>query len=192
MTRAAALAGALLLAACAREAAPAAQASGADSAAPPPPVVALTFDPGALRPGDTLGGLTVVSTDVQRAGVDSVWVGHVVFDGDLVLQGVYQPHPDWPTVQTPCFHVTDPASAARVPRFAPDAWTASDAKTWFCFSNPDVALDVLGDPSDPHEMVIALSRYEVWRDLSDVNDAGELAELMQVGPASHRTLTDPR
>lgn len=180
----------LLLAACASEASPPATAS--DSAAPGPPPALLAFDPGAVEPGDTVGGMVVVSKDMQRAAVDSVWVGNVALEGDLVVGGVYQPHPDWPTVQTPCFHVTDPASSARVPRFVPDAWTSPDAKTWFCFSNPDVALDVLGDPAEPREMVIALSRYQVWREPSDVNDVAELAELLQIGAASHRTLTDPR
>ena len=182
----------VLLVACGREAPPAETAAATDSAAVAPAPPPLTFDPGAVQVGDTVGELTVVSKDVERAAVDSVWVGDVVFEGDLVVQGVYQPHPDWPSVQAPCFHVNDPASAARVPRFAPDAWTQPDAKTWFCFSNPDVALDVLGRPEEPREMVVALSRYRVWRELSDANDAGELAELMQVGAASHRTMLDAR
>jgi hypothetical protein len=181
----------LLLAACAPEAPSVDDAAVADSVQPAPAPAQLVFDPGAIERGDTVGELTVVSKDVQRAAIDSVWVGDVLLEGDLVVQGVYQSHPDWPTVQAPCFHVTDPASAARVPRFAPDAWTTTGAKTWFCFSNPDVALDVLGSPEQPHEMVIALSRYQIWRGLSDVNDAGELAELIQLGPASRRTLLDP-
>jgi hypothetical protein len=181
----------LLLAACGRESPPADAAAAADSVPPAPPPAQVTFDPGSIQPGDTVAGLTVVSKDVERAAVDSVWVGNVVLEGDLVVQGVYQPHPDWPSVQAPCFHVTDPASAARVPRFAPDSWTSPGAKTWFCFSNPDVALDVLGSPEEPREMVIALSRYQIWRDLSDVTDAAELSELLQVGAASPRTLLDP-
>jgi hypothetical protein len=181
----------LVLVACAREAPPPAQEAASDSAlvtpAPPP----LTFDPGAVQPGDTIGGLVVVSKDVERSGPDSLWIGSVVFEGDLVVQGVYQQHPDWPTVQAPCFQVTDPGSAAHVPRFASDALGEADPRTWFCFSNPDVALDLLGSPDEPHEAVIALSRYEVRRDVADVHDMAEIAELMQMGPASNRTLMDP-
>jgi hypothetical protein len=152
---------------------------------------ANTFDPGAVQPGDTVLGLVIASMDVeQAAAADSVWVGNMVFEGDLVLQGVYQPHYDWPEVTAPCFHVTDRASIARIPRFEPDLYTGPDPKTWFCFSNPDVALELLGAPEEPREMAIALSRYQLWRQLSDVYDMGELSELLEVGPASHRTLTD--
>lgn len=181
----------LLLAACGPETprpdagAPPAERAGID---PSPP--GLTFDPGTIAPGDTLGELTVVAKTVERAAADSVWVGEVVFEGDLVVHGVYQSHPDWPSVQAPCFHVTDPASAARIPRFLPDAWTSDQAQTWFCFSNPDVALDVLGGPERPREMVIALSRYSVERHLGDGNDAAELSELIQLGPDTTRTLLD--
>jgi hypothetical protein len=180
----------LLLAACGGEA-PAPR--GAEDTGEPPSETAPatnTFDPGAVAPGDTVLGLVVVSKDVERA-LDSAWVGDVVFEGDLVLQGVYQPHRDWPDVTAPCFHVTDPASARRIPRFEPDRYAAPDARTWFCFSNPEVALELLGPPERPREVVIALSRYRLWRQLSDVVDEGELAELIEVGPESHRTLTDP-
>jgi hypothetical protein len=182
----------LLLAACGGEA-PAPDAAASADGVPKAPAApaANTFDPGAVEPGDTVLGLVVVSKDVQRAeAIDSVWVGNVVFEGDLVLQGVYQPHFDWPEVATPCFHVTDPASMARIPRFEPDSWTSPNAKTWFCFSNPDVALELLGPPEEPREMVIALGRYQLSRHFSDVYDTGELVELLEAGSASHRTLTD--
>jgi hypothetical protein len=182
----------LVLAACGGETpAPDAAASADGIPEAPAAPAANTFDPGAVEPGDTVLGLVVVSKDVERAAaVDSVWVGNVVFEGDLVLQGVYQPHYDWPEVTAPCFHVTDPASMARIPRFAPDSWTSPDGKTWFCFSNPEVALELLGPPEQPREMVIALDRYQLWRQFTDAYDVGELAELLEVGPESHRTLTD--
>jgi hypothetical protein len=180
---------------CRAESRPEAAASSPDSAGEAPIVpsaAANTFDPGAVQPGDTVLGLVVVSKDVQRApAIDSVWVGNVLFEGDLLVQGVYQPHFDWPEVAVPCFHVTDPASMARIPRFEPDGWTSPNAKTWFCFSNPEVALEVLGPLEQPREMVIALSRYQIWRQFSDVFDEAELAELLEAGPASHQTLRDP-
>lgn len=193
MSRALTLVAALALASCGRDAPPPETGSGpVEQARVSPPAPANTFDPGAVQPGDTVLGLLVVSTDLARApGIDSVWVGNVVFEGDLVVQGVYQPHFDWPEVVLPCFHVTDPSSAARIPRFEPDSWTSPGAKTWFCFSNPEVALEVLGSPEQPREMVIALSRYQLWRQFTDAFDEAELAELLDVGPASHRTLQDP-
>ena len=187
----------LVLAACAACGgdAPAPVADAAEDSVPAAPAAAPaanTFDPGAVQPGDTVLGLVIASMDVQpAAAADSVWVGNVVFEGDLVLQGVYQPHYDWPEVTAPCFHVTDPASIARVPRFAPDVYSSPAGKTWFCFSNPEVALDLLGPPEEPREMVIALDRYQLWRQLSDVNDMAELSELLEVGPAATRTLIEP-
>jgi hypothetical protein len=160
--------------------------------APTPAPAANTFDPGAVQPGDSVLGLVVVSKSVERAAaIDSVWVGNVVFEGDLVVRGVYQAHFDWPENVAPCFHVTDPASAARIPRFAPDSWTSPDAKTWFCFSNPEVALELLGPAEQPRELVIALSRYVIWRQFTDANDEAELSELLEVGPESTRTLIEP-
>ena len=64
-----------------------------------------TLDPSALQPGDTVLGLTVVTVDVDRVLADSIWVGDIVLEGDLVLHGVYQRHRDWPSVEAPCVHV---------------------------------------------------------------------------------------
>jgi hypothetical protein len=185
--------GLLLLAGCGGEAPAPEAAVAVDSAGEATAIApaASHFDPGGVEPGDTVLDLVVVSKNVERAAaVDSAWVGEVVFEGDLVLQGVYQPHYDWPEVTEPCFHVTDPASMARIPRFEPDSWTSPNAKTWFCFSNAEVALELLGPPEQPREMVIALGRYQISRHFSDVYDTAELVELLEVGAASHRTLAD--
>ena len=183
----------LLTIACGADASVADAPAVADATAPPDATTASanSFDPGAIQPGDILLGLTVVSKDVQRVTEDSVWVGDVLFEGDLVLQGVYQLHFDWPQVAVPCFHVNDPGSAARIPRFAPDSWTSPGIKTWFCFSNPEVALEMLGAPEQPREAVIAVDRYQVWRQVTDVWDEAGLAELLDLGATSHRTLRDP-
>ena len=136
-------------------------------------------------------GLTVESRNVERVLEDSIWVGDVVFAGDLVVQGVYQPHPDWPQVTLPCFDVNDPGSAARIPRFAPDDRTTQTTKTWFCFDDPEVALQLLGAPDQPREMVIAVDHYHARRDLSDVYDTAELMEVIEVGGTAARTLREP-
>ncbi len=194
MTRLA-LALALLLAACGPDAPPPESSESPDPAAAPgaaPPVsTENVFDAGTLEVGDTVVGLTVVSKDVERVFEDSVWVGDFEFAGDLVVQGVYQPHPDWPSVTVPCFHVNDPASAARVPRFELDDRTTQTMKTWFCFTNPDVAVEMMGPPEQPRAMVIAVDRYHVTRHFSDVFDTAELMELIDQGPATSRTLLEP-
>lgn len=155
------------------------------------PTLAPAFDPATLSVGDTLLGLTVQATSLERVFEDSVWVGDVELAGDLVVQGVYQLHPDWPAVTLPCFHVNDPGSIARIPRFPPDDRTTQTAKTWFCFDPSDVAVQVLGPPDPPREMVVAVDRYHVRRHFTDAFDTAELSELIEAGAPAGRTLLDP-
>ena len=145
------------------------------------------FDPATLQPGDTVLGLTAEAVELTRVLEDSVWVGSVVFAGDLVLHGIYQRHPDWPQVALPCVHVVQPASVARIPRFPPDPYGVSDPRIWFCFANAEVALELIS-PDPPREVVIAVDRYWVVRELTDAYDLAQLAELLEVGPAAVATL----
>lgn len=180
-----------LLAACGGDAP---EGAGAPVLADPPAAEApppLTFDPGVVVPGDTVGGLVVAAKDVQRVFDDSVWAGSVDFEGELILQGVYQPHPDWPAATALCFHVTDPASIARIPAFVPDGWTGADGKAWFCFENAEPALALLGPPQPPRELVVAVDDYRLWRVFSDGYSTARLVDLLQAGPASTPTLTEP-
>jgi hypothetical protein len=165
----------------------------APTVAPDAPAVVATareFDPATIQAGDTVLGLTVVAADVTRALVDSIWVGAVVFEGDLVLHGVYQQHPDWPQVELPCMHVIQPPSIGRVPRFPADPYDGPERKTWFCFDNPEVANELLGAPTPPREIVIAVDHYRAQRDLSDGFDTAELAEVIEVGPEAPATLLE--
>jgi len=185
---------ALLLVACGDR--PSAEVGDAGPADPLPSAVASppvfsTFDPATIQPGDMLFGLAVASAELSQVLEDSIWVGSVVFEGDLVLHGVYQLHPDWPQVELPCVHVIQAPSIARIPRFPADAYTGPDPKTWFCLENADVALELLGTPEPPREVVIALDRYRVVRELSDVFDTATLAEVIEVGPTTTATLLEP-
>ena len=182
----------LLLAAC-RTDAPAPEGApeqrvAADSPESGVVATATAFDPAAVQPGDTVLGLRVESKNVEQPSEDSIWIGEVVFGGDLVVRGVYQPHPDWPKVTAPCFHVSDGRSVARVPRFTPDDRLVEDGRTWFCFANPDAALELLGAPEQPREAVIAVDHYRVRRDVADTFDMAELMEVIDLGPAAQATL----
>ena len=148
------------------------------------------FDPAGVQVGDTVLGLRVVSKNMEPVSADSLWTGEVMFEGDLVVQGVYQPHPDWPQVTAPCFHVTDPTSAGRVPRVSLDDGIARDERTWFCFADPDAALELLGTPEQPREAVIAVDRYRVRRDVADTFDTAELMEAIEFGPEADATLRE--
>jgi hypothetical protein len=186
----------LFLAACRTDAPVADKAVGEGAAAPSPTASVVTianvFDPASVQPGDTVLGLRVESKNMEQVSEGSLWIGEVVFAGDLVVQGVYQSHPDWPQVTTPCFHVTDAGSVARVPRFAPDDRITEDGRTWFCFVDPDVALDLLGTPEQPREAVIGVDRYRARRDVADTFDTAELMEAIDLGPAAAATLREWR
>jgi len=186
---------AVVLAAACGDAAPPPDAASPDAAQPAAeaPAPALDgFDPSTLATGDVVLGLTVTSAALERVLEDSVWVGEAVFEGDLVLHGVYQRHPDWPQVELPCVEVVQAPSLARVPRFPPDAYTGPAPRTWFCLENADLAVELLGVPDPAREVVIALGRYTVRRQLSDVFDTAELAEVIEIGPTAAPTLTEPR
>jgi hypothetical protein len=121
---------------------------------------------------------------------DSVWVGRVRFAGEITLSGVYQRHFDWPEPEAFCFHVDDTAVAA-VPAFAPDSWTSPARKVWFCFTNPDGALALLGDGDPPRSATIVVDDYEVLREFSDVFDTARLVRVEATGGPARQTLRDP-
>src|SRR5690606_28798002 len=185
-----ALAFATLLGACGGDA-PGSAAVPDPGLGPPEPPVYTVFEPATLDPGDTVAGLAVESFELTRVFEASAWAGEVAFVGDLVLHGIYQRHPDWPAVEAPCMEVVQSASIARVPRFPPDAYTGPGQRTWFCFENPEVALELMGEPEPPREVVIAVDRYVVVREFTDAFDVARLAELLEVGPTSTPTLVGP-
>ena len=70
-------------------------------------------------------------------------------------------------------------------------FTGPDSRTWFCFDDADAALELLGSPERPREVVIAVGRYRAQREVSDSYDTAELAEVLEIGPAAGPTLRDP-
>ena len=136
------------------------------------------FDPGAIVVGDTILGLRVKSKNVTRAFGDSVWVGSVVFDGEIEVSGVYQPHFDYPEVQSLCFHV-DSVSSLRIPEFAPDAQTSPNGKPWFCFQNPERARSLLGASDSIRFATIVIDEYDQNRHFTDAFDVARLVRVIQ-------------
>jgi hypothetical protein len=165
-------------------------AARVDSTVQQPDSLLRGFDPGATQVGDTVLGLRVMSRDARRAFDDSVWVGSFVFSGQLELRGVHQGHFDYPEVNAHCFHVTDSASVARVPRFAADSHSTR-MKTWFCFTNQERARELLGSPAEPREATIVVDRYTAQRHFSDTWDSAELVRVISLGNRAGHTLRDP-
>ena len=149
------------------------------------------FDAGTLAPGDTFLGLRVVHTDVQRVFEDSVWSGTVRFAGEVEVTGVYQRHFDYPEPAALCFHVTDDASIRRLPDFAPDTWTSTNARHWFCFSNADDAVRLLGAGEEPVAATIAIDDFINHRLFTDAVDEARLLRVVAVRGSAPPTLRVP-
>lgn len=137
-----------------------------------PPVTASNnannvFDPSQVKPGDRVAGLEVVSVDVQPFQ-NRGYVGTVQFRGELTLSGTYKTDPsaDAPSSK-PCFFV-NPASASQLPRFTNDERIA-----WFCFSNPDEAQKLLGQPTaaDQPAVVVVDNYTTIYQPTDAVNTA---------------------
>jgi hypothetical protein len=148
-----------------------------------PAATARHFDPGALQAGDSFLNLQVTSRDVVRVFDDSVWAGRVQFAGEITVTGEYRRHFDWPEPEELCFHVSAPASVQRIPAFAPDEWTSPNRQDWFCFTNPELALALLGPGEPPVRATIVVDEYTVLREFSDVFDTARLVDVVAVaGP----------
>ena len=157
--------------------------------APERPVT--TFDPGVVEVGDSVLGLEIAGKDVSRAvAMDSVWVGTVDLAGELRLEGVYQAHFDYPEVPALCFHPSW-ESAARIPAFHPDSLTSPDRKRWFCFTNPELAIERIGPPDQPREATVVVRDYRVVRRFTDAWETAELVRVEDVGRPRTATLREP-
>jgi hypothetical protein len=155
-----------------------------------PEATGPAFDPGNVFVGDTVAGLEVIRREANRAFGDSAWVGSFTFRGRLVLSGVYLRHFDYPEPALVCFHVLG-ESVERVPRFEPDAFTSPGMKTWFCFTNQDRALELLGDAAVPREATIVIDSLTVVRHFTDAFATASLTDVVRIGDAARNTLRDP-
>jgi hypothetical protein len=160
-------------------------------AASVPDRAAHHFDAGALAPGDTFLDLRVVRLDVARVFEDSVWSGAVQFAGEAQVRGVYQRHFDYPEPAALCFHVTDDESTARLPDFAPDAWTSPNAKRWLCFTNTDDVTRLLGTGAEPVAATVVIDDYVNRRIFSDVFDTARLVRVTAIHGSAQPTLRLP-
>lgn len=139
-----------------------------------PPVTSNNvFDPSQVKPGDRVAGLEVVSVDVQPFQ-NRGYVGTVQFRGELTLSGTYKIDPSADaTSSKPCFFV-NPASASQLPRFTNDERIA-----WFCFTNPDEAQKLLGQPTAADQpAVVVVDNYTL---IYQPTDAVNTARLVRGG-----------
>lgn len=139
-----------------------------------PDLAPSRLDPSRLAPGDSIGGLRVVSVDVRPEVVDSFgWSGRLRFTGEVALRGTHRPHPEFPDVRAVCFY-PDSASAARLPRFPND-----QRISWLCFTNHDEAERLLGMAAG--EMSIVVDDFDY---VYEHTDSYNTARLVRVAPSS--------
>jgi hypothetical protein len=160
-------------------------------AAAVPPAGTRHFDPGAVAVGDTVLGLRVADIDVERVFDERVWSGRVRFAGEILLTGIFQRHFDHPEPAELCFHVREPASLDRIPAFAPDEWTSTNEKTWFCFTNTDAARRLLGTGDPPLHATVVVDDYRVIREFSDVYDTARLVRVASMAGPATQSLREP-
>lgn len=129
------------------------------------------FDPKAIEPGQEFLGLTVVTAEAAPAADRPVYVGRVLFRGEITVSGTFRPHPeDGP--QVPCFTV-DAATAKALPRFPAD-----ERVPWFCFRNTFQASQAMREAAGSPRTLVIRGFETVYRS----TDAVDEAEFVQLVP----------
>ena len=132
------------------------------------------FDPGRVRPGDTIAGLVVERIAAHHTPMDSTLVGAAGFRGEIELAGATIRHPEADATKDVCFDA-DSASAARLPR-----WAGDRRRAWFCFSNATAAARALGPPRTEWPAHIVISHFVIHRGLTDEVNAAQFVRLAGV------------
>ena len=156
----------------------AAEGSPADVAARPARP-GIPFDPSTLRPGHRVGDLEADSVTAQLTTVDSTWVGHARFRGQIEVTGRIVPHPDADMRDvTSCFEA-DSVSAARLPR-----WSGDERRPWFCFANYAEAERAIGKAGDASVLTVVIDQFTIYRNLSDAVNSATLVRLVRADSAT--------
>jgi hypothetical protein len=135
--------------------------------------IGVIFDPSRVRAGDSIAGLVVERVNVSRAVVDSSFVGDIAFRGEIELSGRMIPHFEADASDAACFEA-DPASAARLPR-----WAGDRRRSWFCFSNATEANRALGPSREARPARVVISDFTIHRGLSDQVNSARFVRLVE-------------
>ncbi|HKV10982.1 MAG TPA: hypothetical protein VJ725_22775 [Thermoanaerobaculia bacterium] len=128
------------------------------------------FDPRAIAPGQEFLGLVVVEAEAAPAADRPVYVGRVLFRGEITVAGTFRPHPeDGP--QVPCFTV-DAATAGALPRFPGD-----ERVPWFCFRNTFQASQAMREAAGSPKTIV-IRGFETAYRLTDAIDEAEFVRLL--------------
>lgn len=131
----------------------------------------VVFDPGSVRPGDSIAGLVVERIAANHTPMDSTFVGTAAFRGEIALAGRTVRHPEADAINEVCFEA-DSASAARLPR-----WSGDHRRAWFCFSNASAAARALGPAGTEWPARIVISHFVIHRGLTDEVNAARFERL---------------
>lgn len=144
----------------------------------------VVFDPGRVRPGDTIAGLVLERIVANHTPMDSTLVGTAAFRGRIELAGATMRHPEADATKDVCFEA-DSASAARLPR-----WAGDRRRAWFCFSNAGAAARELGPPRTERPAHVVISHFVIHRGLTDEVNAARFVRLAGVDAIRARAGAD--
>jgi hypothetical protein len=144
----------------------------------------VVFDPGRVRPGDTIAGLVVERIVATHTPMDSTLVGTAAFRGRIELAGATIRHPEADATKDVCFEA-DSASAARLPR-----WAGDRRRAWFCFSNASAAARELGPPRTERPAHVVISHFVIHRGLTDEVNAAQFVRLAGIDAIRARERAD--
>jgi len=119
--------------------------------------------------GDTVDGWRVVRADVRPDPVENGWIGEADFEGEAVISGTFQPHPD-AEFGALCFFA-DESERTKLPRFPNDV-----RRPWFCFTNED---EVRRAASAGDRVRIRVAKFLYMYSHTDVYNRVELVEVMR-------------
>ena len=134
----------------------------------------IRFDPGLLRPGDTIGMMVAESVTAQRTIVDSSYVGVAMFSGEAEITGHTIRHFEADLRDSSMCFEADSASAAMLPR-----WSRDERRPWFCFDNEAEARRELGAPSEGAPARVVIDRFTIHRGLSDQVNSARLVRVIR-------------
>jgi hypothetical protein len=123
--------------------------------------------------GRRVGTLQIADVKVQPAPASPVGSsGSIRFKGELQLTGQYRAHYEYPEKQEACFW-PDVQEWRLLPRANGDS-----RAIWFCFSNKDKAIKLLGPLGTESQATIVVDNYTTNLATSDVWDTAKLVKVV--------------
>ncbi len=124
--------------------------------------------------GATINGLKVKSVGPYKENINIKPNSKIVFEGKITLTGQYiqsGPSAVVPITEV-CFEKLEPSSEVLLPKLSDDT-----RATWFCFNNPDNALQKLKVGEQNNNRTIEIENYTINHYPSEVYNTADLVRV---------------